>query len=173
MKRLRACLGWVRAFWRKHFLGCELAVVVVATGLFVLWAERFGGVAELQRLLDNRRSTVYGTFAAIAGSLLGFVIATISIVLGMFSWGKRLDRVRGSTAYATLWAVFTASIKAMGFATLVLLLALLFDCDQAPKWWLFYLATGSVLLALARLWRSVWVLENVIKIVASERRDGA
>jgi len=166
-------VNWVRAYWRKHFLGCELVATVVVTGLFVLWAERYAGRAELQGLLDNRRATVYGAFAAIAGSLLGFVIATISIVLGMFSWGRRFDRLKASAAYGTLWAVFTSSIKAMGFATLALLAALLFDCDTAPKWWLFYIATGSVLLALVRLWRCVWVLENVIKIVVTEKRDGA
>ena len=125
-------MKWLRDFWRKHFLGCELGVAVLVTGLFVLWSEQYGGQAELHGLLDARRSTVYGAFAAIAGSLLGFVIATISIVLGLSS-SPRLKRVRDSAHYGTLWGVFTAAIKAMGLATLVLLAGLLFDCDQSPK----------------------------------------
>lgn len=165
-------MKWVRDFWRKHFLGAELVVGVVATVVFIVWAERFGGVADLQVLLDSRRSVVYGAFAAIAGSLLGFVIATISIVLGLSS-SPRLKRVRDSQHYGMLWVVFTTSIKWMGLATLALLAGLLFDREQAPKWWLFYASTGSVLLALLRLWRCIWVLEQVIKVVSIDKRDGA
>jgi hypothetical protein len=157
-------------FWRKNFLGAELFLALVVTALFVVWAEWIGGSAELQGLLDGRRSTVYGAFAAIAGSLLGFVIATISIVLGLSS-SPRLKRVRDSAAYGTLWSVFTASIKSMGFATVALLAALLFDREGAPKLWLLYVATGSVLLAFLRLWRCIWALEHVIKIVSSDKRD--
>ncbi len=159
----------VRDFWRKHFLGAELTLGVVVTAAFIGWAEWFGGLAELQVLLDGRRSVVYGAFAAIAGSLLGFVIATISIVLGLSS-SPRLKRVRDSKHYGTLWVVFTTSIKWMGLATLALLAGLLFDREQSPKWWLFYASAGSVLLALLRLWRCIWVLEQVIKVVSTDGR---
>lgn len=162
----------VREFWRKHFLGAELVLGVVATLVFVVWAECFGGKVGLATLLDGRRSTVYGAFAAIAGSLLGFVIATISIVLGLSS-SPRLKRVRDSQHYGTLWIVFSTSIKWMGLATLALLAALLFDQEKAPQWRLLYAAASSVLLALLRLWRCIWVLEQVIKVVSTEKRDGA
>jgi hypothetical protein len=52
-----------------------------------------------------------------------------------------------------------------------LLAALLFDREGAPKLWLLYVATGSVLLAFLRLWRCIWALEHVIKIVSSDKRD--
>ena len=157
-------------FWRKHFLGVELALALVAAAAFFLWGEYWGGRAELQDLLHDRRSAVYGAFAAIAGSLLGFVLATASIVLGLSS-SPRLKRVRESAAYRDLWKVFTSATKALGLATAVLLGALIFDRDASPKFWLLYLSAFTVAFAAIRLIRCIWVLEQVIDVVASEGRS--
>lgn len=156
-------------FARKHFLGVEVVVALAVTAAFVVWAEYWGGHATFRDLLQDRRATVYGTFAAIAGSLLGFVLATVSIVLGMVET-RRMKRVRESATYPTLWRVFTSSIKWLGFTTCALLVGLIFDRDGAPVPALLYLAAFSVILSLLRLWSCIWVLEQIIKTVSLEKR---
>src|SRR5688500_3574838 len=69
-------LGW----WRRQFLWVELGVAVVLTAALVVWSEKYGGKQFIETLLKTQRGTVYGVLASVFGSLLGFVITTVSIV---------------------------------------------------------------------------------------------
>jgi hypothetical protein len=77
----------------------------------------------IAQILDSQRGTVYGTLASIFGSLLGFVITTVSIVIA-FATHERLAIVRASEHYPTLWKVFMSSIRVLGIATVVAFLGL-------------------------------------------------
>ena len=114
--------------------------------------------------LQGNRATLYGTIASIWGSLLGFVITSTSIVLG-FSTSDRLAVVRESTEYPTLWKTFSSTIWALALATLVALACLVFDRDNSPSRWLAIPFAFVLLLALLRISRTIWALENIIALV--------
>lgn len=116
--------------------------------------------------MSDRRGLVYGTVAAIFGSLLGFAIAAQSIVLGL-SGSEQLHIVRKSKHYSTLWRVFRWTIRTLGLATVAALNALIFDRDKDPCTTWFYVCTFFALLATAHLARTIWVLEQVVKIVSA------
>ena len=151
-------------FWERRFLRFELVACAVFAGGFVAWAERFGGLPMVATLLEGNRGAVYGTLASILGALLGFAITTVSIVIA-FSTERSLMRLRASNQYSTLWNVLTSTIRWLGFATVASLFALILDRDRAPEPGALYLCVFAVAVAVARLARTAWVLENVIRIV--------
>ncbi len=155
-------------WWRTRFLAAELGLALLMALGLATWCEHTGRVV-LDRLLDGNRAAVYGALAAIFGSLLGFVLTSLSIVLG-FSGSDALAVVRRSPHYPTLWAVFSAANKALGFATLVALAALFADRDNHPIHVISYLAFFAAVLSAFRLARCIWVLERVVRLVAAQSK---
>lgn len=164
-------MGLVRV-WRRHFLPVEFGAALLVWGFFVLWAEEFDGVVALDYTLQGNRGAVYGTAASIFGALLGFVIAAVAIVLG-YADSPRLAVLRASKHYTTLWRVFIANIRALAFATVVALLALVLDRDGAPVHLLLYATAFAALLVGVRLGRAMWILENVIHLVTKDHSGSA
>src|SRR6266699_830958 len=152
--------GW----WRVHFLAAEMGLSLIITICFAIWVECFGGALPLEQTLAGNRNAVYGTLASIFGSLLGFVITAVSIVLG-YSASDRLQIVRESKHYPILWKTFIAAIRCLGLATLVAMLGLPLDRDASGRRWILNLCVFASLLAIARLARCVWILENVVRLV--------
>lgn len=153
-------------WWRKNFLKVELAIALLGTLALLVWCIRYDGFQVLEKLVNNNRGQIYGTLASICGSLLGFVIATLSVVLG-FSSSGRLHILKSSQYYRQLWAVFTSTIRVLGVATAAWLLALLVDRDDRPQLMVVALSLGITLLATFRLARSVWVLEKIVDILTA------
>ena len=158
-------------WWRAHFLPMEMAAAFIATVAFVGWAECLNGMVEIDRVLADNRGALYGTLASIFGSLLGFAITSASIVLG-FSSSERLAIVRESKHYPTLWKVFGATIRALGLATIIALVGLVFDRDTAPSRLVSYFLVFSFLLSCLRVARTVWILENIIGLMTRAVGDG-
>ena len=160
-------------WWRTYFLPTEFWLAVLGGASFVTWASLYGGGAILEDTLKGNRGAVYGSLASIFGSLLGFAITAVSIMVA-FSTNDRLTVVRESKHYAVLWEVFTATIRTLGFATVVALFGLVLDRDNHPMNAMLYLTVFASVLAALRLARCVWVLENVITLVAgaSKARTG-
>lgn len=121
--------------------------------------------------MAERRGLIYGTFAAIFGSLLGFAIAAESIVLGL-SGSEHLQIVRESKHYSTLWQVFRWTIRTLALATVAALAALILDRDKAPCIVYLYVSVFFGLLAAVQLARTIWVLEQVVKVVATTKTKG-
>ena len=161
--------NWIRRSWSRHFLICETILVAIVWIGIIIWAKHFNGEQSILDTLDGRRGLIYGTIAAILGSLLGFVIAAQSIVLGL-SGSEKLEVVRQSEHYPTLWCVFRWSIRTLAIATIAALLVLIFDCDQSPCMLWLYVGLFPTLLAIAQLARTIWVLEQVVKVVSAEKR---
>lgn len=160
--------------WNQHFLRNEGALSVFLAGTIVLWSEFFGGINPISEILKGNRGTIYGALTSVFGSLLGFAITAESIVLGL-SGSERLTNVRDSEHWSTLWDTFVAAIRCLGLATAASLIGLIFDRDSTPLPWVFYFVLFSSFLAVARLARCVWILEQVVAIVSAksqERRAG-
>jgi multisubunit Na+/H+ antiporter MnhF subunit len=156
----------IRDWWSVNFLAAELVAAAVGALVFGLWVWSLGGDSTVNDVLRGNRADLYGVLASIFGALLGFVITTLSIVLG-FSTSDRLVIVRDSKHYATLWKVFTASIRALGLATAVAVASLVIDRENHPVSFALVICAFTTLLATARIARSVWILERVVGLVTA------
>lgn len=154
-------------WWKIYFLKVELGIALLFTAVFIIWAQCFGGQVVIERILKENRSDIYGALAAVFGSLLGFIITAVSIILG-YTTNDRLTIVRESKHYALLWEVFTAAIRILSVATIAALVGLVVDRDSSPVYIVLYINVFTTTLSSFRLARCVWVLENIIKLVTSQ-----
>lgn len=151
-------------WWQRHFLLVELILAAVYTGAVAAWCFRFGGFEAVDAILGTNRPQVYGALASIFGSLLGFVIAAVAIVLG-YAESERLQVVRESRYYDHLWDTFMAAIRALGLATVAALVGLILDRPGDSLRPVFLFVVYGTVLAILRLWRTGWVLEHVIRLI--------
>lgn len=153
------------AFWRKHFLPVELGASVLLTAALYFALQVYDSNTGFVSLLKGSRVGLYAALTAVFGSLLGFAITAISIVIG-FSQAPQLKVVRESEHYFALWRVFTSAIRALAFSTAIAIVALVADRDDSPRILLLYLCVFAFLLSSFRLARVIWVLERVVRLVA-------
>jgi hypothetical protein len=153
--------------WKQHFLAIEFLLSLLSATAFWIWMQHFGGLSIVADLLKSNRAAVYGTLATIFGSLLGFVITAMSVVMGLVS-SAQLKIVTGSKHYKQLWDVFTSTTKALGLATIIALAGLIFDRDSAPRWSILEVCVFAFVLCVVRLARCLWVLEMIVRILTSE-----
>jgi hypothetical protein len=120
-----------RRHYEAHFLGYDLVFALVFSAIVVIAVELVWGRTQVIQSLNGTRQGIYGALASIAGSLLGFSITTVSIVMG-FIQVPQLQMLRESRHHQTLYAVFFSTIKYLALAVALPLLALLIDRDNAP-----------------------------------------
>lgn len=157
-------------WYGRHFLLAEFGVAGLVGLGFAVWSSRFNGFVLVQGTLNGNRSAIYGALASISGSLLGFTITAVSIILG-FSASGRLVIVRNSPHYRTLGKIFTSSMRSLALATILSLLALIFDRDSAPVPILLYLCAWAATLAVLRLLRCLWVFEKIIGLIIAPSKE--
>jgi len=168
-KRERGLPAW----WGGHFLVAELLLAVAVTIGVAVWSQSFGGAARIDSLLSGTRATLYGVLATLWGALLGFIIATVTIVLG-FLQTPRLRIVRESAHYRDLWRTFNSAIRVLGLATAAAVAALITDKDAPaghPNHLVFYVCFYASLLAALRLARCIWVLHHVVSIATGQSKS--
>jgi hypothetical protein len=152
--------------WNRHFLWCELVLSIALAVVLVTWSERFGGHTTVDAILDGNRGNLYGTLASVLGALLGFAITAISIILAVAD-RPRVRALQGSPHNKTLWKTFIASVRCLGFGTVVALSALFIDRDKDPNHIMFYVMAWMLVLAVFRTWRCIWILDNLVRIASA------
>lgn len=156
----------VRRFWEKRFLGMDALVAVVLAVALGVWFAFCGGASFfIDEFTHENRTDIYITTAGIAGTLLGFSITAVSLILTFIS-ADRLAILRGSSAYQSLWKTFFQTIRVLGLLTITSLVCLIVDKDSAPVIQFvipFYFF--SMTLSVLRLSRVIWILEQTIKIL--------
>ena len=159
-------------FWEQRFLSLEFWAGIAITIAVAVAIEHYNALALLPaKILLTDRSIIYGAVASIFGSLLGFVMATVPIVFA-FSGMSRLRLLRETKQYPTMWRVFTSAIRWLGGATIFALVAMVLDRGGWGRI-TFYLCVGTALIAVFRVMRCVWVLEQMVAVIAKPGRSGA
>lgn len=156
----------LRRAYGVYFLGIELflAIAIAAVFSYIHASTHFG--PHIDTLLNGNRQAIYATLASVFGALLGFVITALSIVLGYAS-DERMKRIRQSKHYATLWKIFISSTRWLALVTVVTITALVFDRDAHPRPWFLYVTVATTCIAIARVARVVWVIEQLVWMLVS------
>jgi hypothetical protein len=152
----------------SHLTVTQIILAVALTAVVALTLGAGESDSRLGSLLGDDRATLYGTVAAVAGSLLGFVLAAATIILTV-AGSARLKRVSESNRYGDLWSVFLAATKGLGLVTVAALAALLFDRKDSPQPALTYGLFLLSLIASFQIATCIWILEKVTNLMVKER----
>jgi hypothetical protein len=155
--------------WRKNFLFWEGASALVLSAAFIWWAHGCG-CRFVDSLLTGNRGAVYGALATIFGSLLGFTITAVSILVS-FAPTDAFHLLSKSDHYPTLWKTYKAGIRWLAASTVATIVALVIDRDTHPVRLAQYAVVVSLTFALVRLARCLWILEKVIDIVTLAKQE--
>ena len=150
--------------YQRNFLKGDFITSIVAVLLAAIVMECILDSSPLMSLINGIRQSFYSVIASVAGSLLGFTIAAISIAIA-FMQSPRLDLVKKSQHYPMIYKTYLAAIKYLAFTTAVAIICLLVERGTAPKIWLTYACFWGVVVSALALLRSVWILEKIIGII--------
>ena len=156
--------------WNDTPLVADLYAVLAVVAALVVWTLCFDGSTHINKILDGARESVYRVMIGVSASLMGFSLTVISVVLG-FSSHKRLALLRENEHYATLWKTFFGAVSALGSILLCALVALLLDRDASPVVGLEIALAGLCVLAILRLYRSVWILRQLVDLIAKPSKS--
>lgn len=156
----------LQRFWRRRFLEIELTLAVIITITVAVAILIFAPDGDIPGITKEDRSLVYRTTASVAAALLGFLITVVSVILG-FAHSDQLSVLRKSRHYLTLWHVFFNAIQVLAFLVLASFAGLLLDLKDSPRLWVEMIFLFLATLAIFRVARSIWVLRQIILIVAN------
>lgn len=149
--------------WSRDFLLYEFYFSIVITLFCIITVNIFDLIGFVQNILDGIRSTLYATIAQIAGSLLGFVIAGVSILLTMQK-NENMKILECSNLYYQIFDVFISGSKILSVTTVIALLSMVFDNDKSYNYIFMYGTLWGIIISSFRTWRCLWILKHVIDL---------
>jgi hypothetical protein len=155
-------------------IGRELIGAAAAAAVFVVidrvhYAE---GHSLLAHISTGARSALYISISASCAALLGFVITATSILLALGA-GPRMTWLREQPEFQKTRVVFMYAIYALALATVVFTALIVIDTGQVGAWFLEALGAGVLALVLTRLAWVLWLLDQLLRISLSDRRQGS
>jgi hypothetical protein len=154
--------------YRRNFIVYEFWIPFVLVLFLGILIELILKSNAIDVWLLGVRKEVYAAIATIFGALLGFTITAISIVI-VFVNSERLELLKKSKHYRTLYNVFLVTIKYLAFTTIIALISLILDRDTRTHHWITYLNLFGVILSIIGLSRCIWVLENIVKLITKPK----
>lgn len=151
----------LKRLWLKNFLIFEFGLSVVLVILLILTVQCFYLNDIVAHTFMGVKTSFYATVAQIEGSLLGFVIAGVSILLTM-SESPAMIILKKSPFFRTIFEVFTSSAKYFALSTIISLVAMVSDKDDSLNMALMYLVIWCIIITILRLARCLWILDKII-----------
>jgi hypothetical protein len=121
---------------------------------------------HLYSYLANQRGGLYTTLLTVEATLLGFVVAVLTIVLG-YAQASRFEVIRKSPYWTALFESYTRAVRWTAYATVLFLIGLLVDRDSSPHPVVTALCMAGLLMSAAVLARMLWVTERVVWVVVT------
>ena len=103
---------------RKRVPSFVRELIIFGVLLIVLWrvASIHSVHRHLYRYLANQRSGLYTTLLTVEATLLGFIVAILTIVLG-YAQASRFEIVRESRHWKSLFGSYTRAMRWSAYAT--------------------------------------------------------
>ena len=160
------------SFLERHFRPVQLGLAILVSAVVVGVGEFGVGRAAVEGALAGNRGALYGAIAQIAGSLTGFTITALTVVIG-FVERPQFVVIRQSRQYWPTMRIFFDATAAEAALCVTALIALFTDTDSNPRIALSYLVLLLVAIAAVTMWRCLWALEKIVRAGALARPQGA
>jgi len=153
---------------RAHFLLIEWVLPIAIIGLVVFFNEPLR--QYFPNLINGLRQTIYGSLATIFGSLLGFVIAGVTILISMGET-PRLKLMFQYGLFTQVIGIFNSTAKWLAFGTFASISGLVADRDGHVIWWYSWFAASITIVCALRIWRCIWVLGAILDLVLRDKQS--
>jgi hypothetical protein len=154
----------MRAFVERHFETLDRLLVAAVAVLLFAYGHYVDRDATVLAVLSGNRTAVYGTVTRLFATVFGFGLTSMSIVLA-FAQSPRLDVLRRSKQWATMWRVFTQGLGTFIVVAFAGFVGMLVDRDRAPQPLVAYGTNLLLLLGAVRLYRLLWAFKNLVFIM--------
>jgi len=156
----------VDLFLQRWFLAIDFCV---SSGAFLILL----GINACRPFVSvpaGMRSMLYSTTVSLCGSLLGFLISAVSIIIALASL-PQFQILKDSGALPQLYQVYFQAIFWLGAATAWAFAAMLIDTDASPHPWVGWVQFWLLLVAAIRTYRSVRYLRKMTVAAAAAPAD--
>lgn len=147
--------------YQRHFLFYELllSVIVIIITYFVI--QHYYAIEQQIELINTFKEKIYPLIATATVTLLGFIITGVSILISFLELDK-LKLLKESKHCSTLFQIYFSAIKYLAATTFLVILGIMLTTFSTI---LFYLTLWGAVISILRIWRCVWVLEQLISII--------
>lgn len=142
-----------------------LIVLFVALYLFI-----YDPLALTEDDAQDSLNAVYRTGATVAASLLGLMMATVTLMVTLLR-SERLSELRDSGHQTELTGLFFSTIKCLGVMTIVALIGLLLDTGPSIQWSFDLFALAGALIAGIRVARSISMLQLIVNLMLKANKS--
>ncbi len=148
--------------YKRHFLFADLVVSVLISLIFIFSINFTWSSETIAAWISANKKEIYSLIATIGGTLLGFVITGVSIIIA-FSESEKLRLLKQSKQYKTIYDVYFSTIRFLAITTVVPIIGIIINDGEAVL--ILYFLIWSVLISSFRIWRCIWVLESIVEIL--------
>lgn len=153
-----------------HPVGDWLAGVLVQLCLIVAGGSIYGNV--LRHMTHDDRVGLYQTLAGITGGLLGFYIATVSILLGLMnSESPRMATVLSGENRRKIQSYFFTGVTTAAVALVLELMLIFVERGTAPLFAEWAVVVPAVAMGVATA-RIIWLLKTLLEIASLGLPEG-
>ena len=153
----------IKAFYERHFLAMDLVGSMIIAAAVVVSFEYWFGTEMPANWLSSIRQSLYTTIITISISLVGFLIAGVSIIL-VFGQMPRMKLLKDSKQIHTVFSIYFKSIFWLAITALGSFVGLLVDSESAPFLPVAYVVMWLSTVSIIRVWRCIWVLKVLTRL---------
>lgn len=155
----------IKSNYERHFLGYDFLLAIILLMIFI-WSINAKVINFDDFFLKDSRQKLYSSITSISGSLVGFIIASLAILVA-FPENDSLKKLKISKRYSDIFVTFISTCK---YLTVSLFLSMgtsildkntiISNCSLI----FFYANIFSIIISTFRIFRCIWILENLLKL---------
>lgn len=150
-------------YLNKHLVLKDLIYSVIITLIFYYIVNEYEYQKIIINLFTGIRQQLYGTMTSFFGSLLGFIIAGLSILITMGD-NEKINVLKMSIYYKQIFKSFIYASLYLALATIISLIGLIIDKDTSPHLFYLYIFIWSLTISFISIIRCIWILDKIIQL---------
>lgn len=149
--------------YHNNFLRYELIISLVLGVLVICLIHNYWSEKDIQDWMLNNKAMFYSLLATISGTLLGFIITGISVIMSL-SESPKLETAKKSTQFKKIFVVYFNTINYLAYTAILSIIGFLMN-NEFINTYLLYVSIILVIISAFRVYRSIWVLKNMVDII--------
>jgi len=154
----------LRNQYELHFLRNELIVSVVIW-LAIIVANQYLLNGVISNNIPQYHNDAYPLIATIGGTLLGYILTGLSIII-LLPVSNKIDELKKGGHYKTISRTYISAIIWLSLLTLFTILGVVVNGSLST--YLFYIILLLVIVSIWRMARSVWILYRIAMLFSSD-----